>query len=87
MSHYGKKNETTAILINRREFIKKTAVGAGVAAATMTFPGFMMSRAGATGLANQPMKYKDYNVVFVSFDALQAAHVGSQGYPKMLPPP
>ena len=32
------------------------------------------------------MKYKDYNVVFVSFDALQAAHVGSLGYPRDVTP-
>ncbi|PKN16076.1 MAG: hypothetical protein CVU66_02295 [Deltaproteobacteria bacterium HGW-Deltaproteobacteria-23] len=33
-----------------------------------------------------PLKYKDYNLVFVSFDALQAAHVGSLGYPKNITP-
>src|SRR4051794_12315729 len=27
-----------------------------------------------------PMKYKGHNVVLVSFDALQAAHVGALGY-------
>jgi len=31
-------------------------------------------------------KYKDYNVVLVSFDALQAAHVHSLGYPRAITP-
>jgi choline-sulfatase len=31
-------------------------------------------------LASLPLKYKDHNLVFVSFDALQAAHVGALGY-------
>lgn len=31
-------------------------------------------------LATLPFKYKDHNLVFVSFDALQAAHVGALGY-------
>ena len=33
-----------------------------------------------------PMKYKDYNVVMVSFDALQAAHVSSLGYSRKTTP-
>ena len=33
-----------------------------------------------------PMKYKDYNIVFVSFDAVQAAHVHSLGYQKDITP-
>ena len=33
-----------------------------------------------------PMKYKDYNLVFVSFDALQASHVGSLGYSRNITP-
>ena len=33
-----------------------------------------------------PLKYKDYNLVFVSFDALQAAHVGCLGYPRDVTP-
>lgn len=72
--------------INRREFMKKTAVGAGVAAAAITIPGFLKGSAEAAELANLPLKYKDYNVVFVSFDALQAAHVGSLGYPRNVTP-
>lgn len=30
--------------------------------------------------AQMPMKYQDYNLVFISFDALQAAHLGALGY-------
>jgi arylsulfatase A-like enzyme len=86
MSHEESHNEADAKLINRREFIKKTAVGAGVVAATMTLPGFMLGKAGAVDLAKLPMKYKDYNVVFVSFDALQAAHVGALGYSRNVTP-
>lgn len=33
-----------------------------------------------------PMTYKDYNVVFVSFDALQASHVGALGYHRNITP-
>lgn len=33
-----------------------------------------------------PMKYKDCNVLLVSFDALQAAHVGSLGNPRKVTP-
>ncbi|MGF1580621.1 MAG: sulfatase-like hydrolase/transferase [Gemmataceae bacterium] len=33
-----------------------------------------------------PMKYKDCNLVFVSFDALQAGHVGFLGYPRNVTP-
>ncbi len=40
----------------------------------------------ATANANLPLKYKDYNIVLVSFDAMQAAHVHSLGYPKEITP-
>jgi arylsulfatase A-like enzyme len=33
-----------------------------------------------------PSRYPDCNLVFVSFDALQAAHVGSLGYPRNVTP-
>jgi len=33
-----------------------------------------------------PLKFRDHNLVFVSFDALQAAHVGSLGYPRNVTP-
>lgn len=36
--------------------------------------------------ATLPMKYRDYNVVLVSFDALQAGHVGALGYPRDVTP-
>lgn len=86
MSQHENQNDHAEMLINRREFIKKTAVGAGVVAATIAMPGFMLGKAGAVDLAGLPMKYKDYNVVFVSFDALQAAHVGSLGYSRNVTP-
>src|SRR5450432_4651413 len=86
MSQHENQNEHDGMLINRREFIKKTAVGAGVVAATMAIPGFMLGKAEAIDLSQLPMKYKDYNVVFVSFDALQAAHVGSLGYYRNITP-
>lgn len=37
-------------------------------------------------LNESAFKYRDYNLVFVSFDALQAAHVGSLGYPRKVTP-
>lgn len=86
MSEHENQNQQDGESINRREFIKKTAVGAGVVAATMAVPGFMLGKAGAVDLADLPMKYKDYNVVFVSFDALQAAHVGALGYSRNVTP-
>lgn len=33
-----------------------------------------------------PLKFRDYNLVFVSFDALQAAHVGALGNPRNVTP-
>ncbi|MCE9532614.1 MAG: sulfatase-like hydrolase/transferase [Planctomycetes bacterium] len=33
-----------------------------------------------------PLKFKDHNIVFVSFDALQAAHVGCLGYSRNVTP-
>lgn len=33
-----------------------------------------------------PMAYRDHNVLLVSFDALQAAHVGALGYPRDVTP-
>lgn len=40
----------------------------------------------AVAPAPVPLKYKDHNLVFVSFDALQAAHVGSLGYQRDVTP-
>jgi choline-sulfatase len=37
-------------------------------------------------VAKLPLKYKDHNIVLVSFDALQAAHVGSLGYSRDVTP-
>jgi arylsulfatase A-like enzyme len=86
MSQFEQNDQSESMKLNRREFIKKSAIGAGVVAATMIMPGFILGKAEAVDLASLPMKYKDYNVVFVSFDALQAAHVGSLGYPRNITP-
>ena len=86
MSQNETLNESAGEPMNRREFIKKSAVATGAVAAALTFPGFLLGRGEAADLSDLPMKYKDYNVVFVSFDALQAAHVGSLGYPKNITP-
>jgi len=36
--------------------------------------------------AGMPLKYKDYNIVLVSFDAMQARHIHALGYPKAITP-
>ena len=82
MSNNENRHDQDGVLINRREFIKKSAVGAGVVAASMAMPGFLLGSADAA----VPLKYKDCNVVFVSFDALQAAHVGALGYARNVTP-
>ena len=71
--------------IDRREFLKRTAVGAGAVAVTMALPGYMTG-IGRASEKKDNLKFKDYNVVFVSFDALQAAHVHSLGYPRDITP-
>jgi arylsulfatase A-like enzyme len=40
----------------------------------------------AEALTKEEKQYKDYNVVLVSFDALQAGHVHAYGYPKEITP-
>ena len=40
----------------------------------------------ATDPTKLSMKYKDYNLVFVSFDALQGRHVSHLGYPRNVTP-
>jgi arylsulfatase A-like enzyme len=56
-------------------------IGLGLGATL--FDGFSRS---AEALAQKEKQYKDYNVVLVSFDALQAAHVHSLGYPRDITP-
>ncbi|NVN98009.1 MAG: sulfatase-like hydrolase/transferase [Geobacteraceae bacterium] len=47
----------------------------------------ILSIAGFANAAEiMPLKFKDYNIVFVSFDAMQAAHVHSLGYPRDITP-
>jgi arylsulfatase A-like enzyme len=40
----------------------------------------------ATGISPLPLKYKDHNLILVSFDALQATHVGCLGYSRDVTP-
>ncbi len=42
--------------------------------------------AAGTGDALRSMKFKDYNIVLVSFDAVQARHVHALGYPRDITP-
>lgn len=88
MSHNDDRSAAETSEMNRREFIKRTALGTGALALTMSLPGFMVGSAGAAklDLSKLPLKYKDYNVILVSFDALQAAHVGSLGYSRNVTP-
>ena len=88
MSNQDEQNQALLQEINRREFIKRTAIGTGALALSMTLPGFMVGSADAAkaDLSKLPLKYKDYNVILVSFDALQAAHVGSLGYNRNVTP-
>lgn len=85
----GRKKPKTKTM-DRREFLKQTAVGVGAVAVTMTLGGCICKGINACNrgldLSSLPHKYKDYNVVLVSFDALQAAHVGSLGYPLNVTP-
>ena len=94
MSQHDALDEAVTKEMDRREFLKRTAVGAGAMAVSMSLYG-CMAGSGVTGGAKQgtapdaaqlPLKYKDYNVVLVSFDALQAAHVHSLGYPRDITP-
>jgi len=88
MPHNDDRTADETAEMNRREFIKRTALGTGALALTMSLPGFMVGSAGAAkiDLSKLPLKYKDYNVILVSFDALQAAHVGSLGYSRNVTP-
>jgi len=40
----------------------------------------------AAPVALTPLKFRDHNVIFVSFDALQAAHTSMHGYPRDVTP-
>lgn len=94
MSRQDNHDEVKPKLMDRREFMKTTAAGAGAVAVTMALHGITAGTAAAEvskngealDLSRLPLKYKDYNLVFVSFDALQAAHVHSLGYPRDVTP-
>lgn len=88
MSQYKDVGTEETQVMDRREFIRRTAIGAGAVAVSMTVPEFIFGKADAKtfDLSQLPMKYKDYNLVLVSFDALQATHVGSLGYVRDVTP-
>ena len=88
MSRNAERKDAVTAEMNRREFIRRTAVGTGAFALSMTLPGLMAGNALAAKaeLTKIQQKYKDYNVILVSFDALQAAHVGSLGYSRKVTP-
>jgi len=88
MSQNDERSDEETTGMNRREFIKRTAIGTSSLALTMSLSGLMASPAGAAklDLSKLPLKYKGYNVVMVSFDALQAAHVNSLGYNRNVTP-
>lgn len=47
----------------------------------------LLARAASQRSGAQPgLRFKDYNLIFVSFDALQAKHVGCLGYPRNVTP-
>jgi len=88
MSKHDEHDESELKEMDRREFLKRTAVGAGAVALTMAMPGLVVKNAmaEAVDLSRLPMKYKDYNIVMLSFDAVQAAHIHSLGYPRNITP-
>ncbi len=67
-------------------------VSAVLAAVCFTLSGWMTGDATANSAGKDavdgrlPLKYRGCNVILVSFDALQAAHVHSLGYPKPVTP-
>lgn len=87
MKQFDEQNDVLEKEMDRREFLKRTAIGAGALAAAVSLPGLMTGTGYAAEKALRlPLKYKDHNVIFVSFDALQAAHVGSLGYSRNVTP-
>ncbi len=70
--------------ITRRDFVKQAGLGAvGLGLGVSMFDGLGRT---ASAFADQIGKYKDHNLVFVSFDAVQAAHVHAFGYPQPITP-
>lgn len=86
MQKREQEDEKQARVIDRRDFLKQTAVGVGAMAVTMAMPGYLNRLGTAGDEIPLSLKYKDHNIVFVSFDALQAAHVGSLGYARNVTP-
>ncbi len=92
MTRHQKHDAGDGTTMDRREFLKKTAVGAGAIAATLALPRYVTVARAANSTergadpAKLTEKFRDYNVILVSFDALQAAHVGSLGYTRNVTP-
>jgi len=83
------QNDVQINEMNRREFLRRTALATGAIATSFAMPGLISGTGHAaeeSQALNLPLKYKNHNVVFVSFDALQAAHVGSLGYSRNVTP-
>jgi arylsulfatase A-like enzyme len=70
--------------LSRRDFLKKAGLGTIGLGLGVTFFDGIYQYAGA--LSEIKKQYRDYNVILVSFDALQASHVHSLGYPKDITP-
>jgi arylsulfatase A-like enzyme len=74
--------------LTRRTINRALAFGAGLSLAGCFRSSDSGSPAGGPAIdpALLPMKYAGHNVILVSFDALQAAHVGAWGYPRNVTP-
>jgi arylsulfatase A-like enzyme len=72
-------NKERIVRISRRIGII-SAIGALLAICGCSTTGAVKSQLAPVAAAQAAPKFKDYNLVLVSFDALQAAHVGSLGY-------
>ncbi|MDA8432385.1 MAG: sulfatase-like hydrolase/transferase [Nitrospiraceae bacterium] len=70
--------------LSRRDFLRKAGLGA--AGLGLGFPLIDGLTRSAAAFSAGGKRYKDYNIVFVSFDAVQAAHVHAYGYPRDITP-
>lgn len=68
--------------ISRAEFLKLAAVGG----ASIMVPSSVRGWTGSAEAAGIPLKFKDHNIVLVSFDAMQASHIRSLGYSRDITP-
>ncbi|NJD55036.1 MAG: twin-arginine translocation signal domain-containing protein [Nitrospirae bacterium] len=71
-------------VLSRRDFLKKAGIGTiGLGLGVSLFDGISQYAGALTEMKKQ---YKDYNMILVSFDALQASHVHSLGYQRDITP-